>query len=178
MTTEELAAAGLPAEPEVQEPEIAQIAEDETSPAASGSGNREDGEIRSEKEDTEDIDAHLRGLITATRSKALPAAFVFGESKVTADLIREYEGAGFFPAGTGRAPLDEEVPTPETDEIVVFRDFFTFGLRFPCDPLLPTILDKFSVKIHQLSPNSFLEVSKFLWIMKTFGCNFSADVFA
>jgi hypothetical protein len=34
------------------------------------------------------------------------------------------------------------------------------------------------VKIHQLSSNSFLEVSKFLWIMKTFGCNFSADVFA
>jgi hypothetical protein len=39
-------------------------------------------------------------------------------------------------------------------------------------------LDKFSVKIHQLSPNSFLEVSKFLWIVKTFGCNFSTDVFA
>jgi hypothetical protein len=60
----------------------------------------------------------------------------------------------------------------------VFQDFFTCGLRFPCDALLPAILDKFSVKIHQLSPNSFLEVSKFLWILKTFGCNFSADVFA
>jgi hypothetical protein len=93
-------------------------------------------------------------------------------------LIREYEAAGFFPAGSGRAPLDEEIPTPEADEIVVFRDFFTCGLRFPCDPLLPAILDKFSMKIHQLSPNSFLEVSKFLWIMKTFGCNFSTDVFA
>jgi hypothetical protein len=33
------------------------------------------------------------------------------------------------------------------------------------------------MKIHQLSPNSFLEVSMFFWIMKTFGCNFSADVF-
>jgi hypothetical protein len=51
-------------------------------------------------------------------------------------------------------------------------------LRLPCDPVLPAILDKFSVKIHHLSPNSFLEVSKFLWIMKTFGCNFSTDVFA
>jgi hypothetical protein len=60
----------------------------------------------------------------------------------------------------------------------VFRDFFTCGLRLPCDPVLPAILDKFSVKIHQLSPYSFLEVSKFFWIMKTFRCNFSADVFA
>jgi hypothetical protein len=178
MTTEELATAGFPAEPEVQEPSIAQLPEGDTSPAASGSGNREDGEIRSESEDIEDVDADLKDLVSAKRSKGLPAAFVFGESKVMTDLIREYEAAGFFPAGSGRAPLDKEIPTPEADEVVVFRDFFTCGLRFPCDPLMLAILDKFSVKVHQLSPNSFLDVSKFLWIMKTFGCNFSADVFA
>jgi hypothetical protein len=34
------------------------------------------------------------------------------------------------------------------------------------------------VKIHQLSPTSFLEMSKFIWIMKTFGCNLSVDTFA
>jgi hypothetical protein len=67
---------------------------------------------------------------------------------------------------------------PKLTKLLCFGIFFTCGLRFPCDPLLPAILDKFSVKIHQLSSNSFLEVSKFLWIMKTFGCNFSADVFA
>jgi hypothetical protein len=61
---------------------------------------------------------------------------------------------------------------------VVFRDFFTCGLRLPCDLMLISILDKYLVKIHQLSPNSFLELSKFFWIMRTFRCNFSADVFA
>jgi hypothetical protein len=93
-------------------------------------------------------------------------------------MIREYEAAGFFPSGTGRAPLDEQTPTLEDGEVVFFRDFFTCGLRFPCDPVLPAILDDFSVKIHQLSPTSFLEISKFIWIMKTFGCNLSADAFA
>jgi hypothetical protein len=93
-------------------------------------------------------------------------------------MIREYEAAGFFPSGTGRAPLDKQTPTPEDGEVVVFRDFFICGLRFPCDPILPAILDAFSVKIHQLSPTSFLEISKFIWIMKTFGCNLSADAFA
>jgi hypothetical protein len=34
------------------------------------------------------------------------------------------------------------------------------------------------MKIHWLSPNSFLEISKFIWIMKTFGCNIGADAFA
>jgi hypothetical protein len=93
-------------------------------------------------------------------------------------MIRDYETAGFFPVGTGRAPLDEQTPTPEDGEVVVFRDFFTSGLRFPCDPVLPAILDAFSAKIHQLSPTSFLEVSNFIWIIKTFGCNLGADAFA
>jgi hypothetical protein len=93
-------------------------------------------------------------------------------------MIKEYEAAGFFPSGTGRAPLDEQTPTPEDGEVVVFRDFFTWGLRFPCDPIPPAILDAFSVKIHQLSPTSFQEMSKFIWIMKTFGCNLSVDAFA
>jgi hypothetical protein len=103
---------------------------------------------------------------------------VFGESKVTADLIREYEAAGLFPIGDGRAPLDEQIPTPEANEVIMFCDFFTCRLRFPCDPVLPAILDRFSLKIHQLSPNSFLELSKLFWIMKTFRCTFGADVFA
>jgi hypothetical protein len=162
MTTEELAVAGLPAEPEIQDHEIAQPPEDHTSPAASGSGVREDGEIRSEQEEIRDVDADVKDLIAAKRSGPLPPSFVFGESKVTANLIREYEATGFFSAGTGRAPLDEQVPTPEADKVVIFRDFFTCRLRFPCDPILPAILDVFSVKIHQLSPNSFLEVSKFI----------------
>jgi hypothetical protein len=71
-------------------------------------------------------------------------------------MIKDYEAAGFFPVGTGRGPLDEQTPTPEADEVVVFRDFFTCGLRFPCDPVLPAILHAFSVKIHQLSLTSFL----------------------
>jgi hypothetical protein len=158
MTTEELAAAGLLAEPEVQNPETAQFPERHSSLAASGSGTHEDGEIRSEEEEVGDVDADVKDLIAAKQSGPLPLSFVFEESKVTTNMIREYEAAGFFPAGTGRAPLDEQTHTPEGGEVVVFRDFFTCGLRFPCDPILPVILDAFSVKIHQLSPNSFLEV--------------------
>jgi hypothetical protein len=178
MTTEELAAAGLPTEPEIQNPETTQLPERHSSLAASGSRSREDGEVRSDDEDVGDVDADIEDLIAAKQSGPLPPSLVFGESKVTGNMIRDYEAAGFFPVGTGRAPLDEQTPTPEADEVVVFRDFFTCGLRFPCNPVLPAILDAFSVKIHQLSPTSFLEVLKFIWIMKTFRCNLSADAFA
>jgi hypothetical protein len=107
-----------------------------------------------------------------------PPSLVFGKSKFTSELIKEYEEAGFFPSGDGRPPSEEETPSPETNEIVVFREFFICVLRFPCDTLLPSILEKFSVKIHQLTPNSFLELSKFFGIMKTFKCIAGADVFA
>jgi hypothetical protein len=147
-------------------------------PTVVESENREDGEIRSEGEDLRDVDANPRDLIAAKRSKSLLPSFVFGESKVTTNLVREYEATGFFRAGDGRAPLDEQIPTSETDEVIVFRDFFTCRLRFPCGPLVPAIPDKFSVKIHQLSLSSFLELSKFFWVMKTFRCNFGADAFA
>jgi hypothetical protein len=178
MTIEELAAVGLSGDLEDQNPETAQLPEGHSSPTASGSRIHEDGEVRSDDEDVRDVDADAKDLITAKQSGPLPPSLVFGESKVTTNIFRDYEAAGFFPLGTGRAPLDEQTPSPEVREVVVFRDSFTCGLRFPCDPILPAILDAFSVKIHQLSPNSFLEVSKFIWTMKTFGCNFGANAFA
>jgi hypothetical protein len=177
MTTEELIAAGLLVDPIVEGSEGAAPAEDVGSP--SGSRSHEDGEVRmDDDEDFGNVDAGISDLVKAKVVGPLPPSLVFGESKVTANMVREYEAVGFFPSGTGRAPLDEQIPTPEDGEIVVFRDFFTSGLRFPCDPILPAILDAFSVKIHQLLPTSFLEVSKFIWIMKTFGCNLSVDAFA
>jgi hypothetical protein len=178
MTTEELVAAGLPVEAIVEGPDNAPPPEDGSSPAASGSRSHEDGEVKTDDEDVGDVDAGVGDLVRARAGGPLPPSLVFGETKVTANMIREYEAAGFFPLGTGQAPLDEQIPTPEDGEIVVFRDFFICGFRFPCDPNLPAILDAFSVKIHQLSPTSFLEVSKFIWIMKTFGRNLSVDAFA
>jgi hypothetical protein len=123
------------------------------------------------------VDAGVDDLIMLRTSGPLPPSLAFRESKVTSNTIREYERAGFFSPGAGRAPLDELIPTPKEGEIVVFRDFFICGLRFPCDPILPAILDAFSVKIHQLTPTSFLEVSKFIWILKTFGCSPTIDAF-
>jgi hypothetical protein len=177
MTTEKLIAAGLPVDPVVEGAEHAAPTKDAGSP--SGSRSREDGEVQSDDgEDIGDVDAGVSDLVKVKTAGPLPPSLVFGESKVSTNMIREYERVGFFPPGAGRAPLDEQIPTPRDGEVVVFRDFFICGLRFPCDPILPAILDVFSVKIHQLSPTSFLEVSKFIWIMKTLGCNPSVDAFA
>jgi hypothetical protein len=105
MTTEELIAAGLPVDP------VVEGAEHVGSP--SGSRSREDGEVQSDSgEDIGDVDAGVSDLIKARTSGLLPPSLVFGESKVTANSIREYEKVRFFSPGAGRAPLDEQIPTP------------------------------------------------------------------
>jgi hypothetical protein len=107
MTAEELAAASLPVELVVQIPEIVQPPEEHPSTAASKPSSHEDGEVRSDDEGVGDIDADIKDLIAAKQSGPLPPSLVFGESKVTANVIRDYDATRFFPVGTERAPLDE-----------------------------------------------------------------------
>jgi hypothetical protein len=107
MTNEELAAAGLPAKPAAQDPEIVQPPEEHSSPTASESRSHEDGVVRTNDEDVGDVDADVRDLIRTRPTGHLPLSLVFRESKVTTNMIKDYEAAGFFPLGTGRAPLDE-----------------------------------------------------------------------
>jgi hypothetical protein len=47
------------------------------------------------EEDLADVDADPKELIVAKSAKSYPPSFVFGESKVNADLIKEYVAAGF-----------------------------------------------------------------------------------
>ena len=47
----------------------------------------------------------------------------------------------------------------------------------PLDSVVPEILAKFKVKIHQLTPNAIVMLSKFYWAVKTFGGPISVDGF-
>jgi hypothetical protein len=122
MTSKELTVAGVSSTMgEVRKSENVQPQEDNpVLDVVPDSENREEGEIRSEstsgvEEDLADVDADPRDLIAAKISKSYPPSFVFGESKITTNLTREYKAVGFFPASGGRAPLDEQIPTPEDD---------------------------------------------------------------
>jgi hypothetical protein len=86
---------------------------------------------RGKSDQKERIVADLRDLVSTKRSKSLPASFNFGESKVTTNMIWEYEASGYFPAGDGHAPLDEEIPTPAPGEVVVFETSLHVDSYFP-----------------------------------------------
>jgi hypothetical protein len=130
------------------------------------SGSREEGEIESGnksggEEDHANVDADPSELVAVKSVKSYPLAYVFGESKVTATLIKEYKEAKFFPIGDACPPSGEDIPAPEADEVVVLKYLFTCGLRFPCDPALPSILDNFRGKYVSLHRTPFWRFPSF-----------------
>lgn len=102
----------------------------------------------------------------------------FERALVTEKEIKVFEKKKYLPAGARRAPTDELIPEPRHGEAVVFRDFFIAGLRFPCNTQLPVILNRYRAKLHHLTPNSFIELSKFYWVQCTFGGCIDVDCFA
>lgn len=53
------------------------------------------------------------------------------------NTIDFYVSEGYFSEGVARPSGEKLVPKSKIGEAVVFRDFFTAGLRFPCDKMLP-----------------------------------------
>uniref|UniRef100_K3ZD41 Transposase (putative) gypsy type domain-containing protein n=1 Tax=Setaria italica TaxID=4555 RepID=K3ZD41_SETIT len=96
-------------------------------------------------------------------------------------MIRDFVTTGLIEDGRGRAPSSETVPFPQDNEVVIFRDLFNAGLRFPLDPIIIGILLKYKMFLHELTPNGVLRLRVFMWICKTMGVaptveNFSGNL--
>lgn len=76
---------------------------------------------------------------------------------------------GYFPEGYGRLPREEEVPTPQANEVVVFPEFFNAGLPFPYQTVIAKILSKYRIQLHQQAPSSIVQLCKFVWAVKSYG---------
>jgi hypothetical protein len=88
---------------------------------------------------------------------------------MTKEAIKSLEEEGFFPAGKGHIPRGETVSQPEVDEAVVFKDFFSCGLRIPPVYFLWLLLETFKVQLHHLTSNEILTLSKFCCACETYG---------
>jgi hypothetical protein len=84
---------------------------------------------------------------------------------------------GCFELRICRLPGKETTPKPRKNESVVFRDFFTAGLRLPVSKKFADILAAYNVQIHQLTPNSIHQVLKVLWACRTFAGDNDIETF-
>lgn len=106
-----------------------------------------------------------------------PATFVFGRSVISQADLKNYAKQGWFKIGQVRCPGGETVPRPHPDEAVVFRDFYTCGLRLPCLKFVRLVLEGFGLQLHHLTPNAVCALSKFAWACYSFGASPDADCF-
>ena len=58
-----------------------------------------------------------------------------------------------------------------------FGIFFAAGLRFPLDPAFLKILARFGLRMHYLTPNAIVQLSKFFWAVKTIEGPVNVDAF-
>jgi hypothetical protein len=76
-----------------------------------------------------------------------------------------------------RARGDNSAPSPEADEVVVYRSFMKVGLRFHLDKLLVEVLKTFEIFLHQITPEAIIRMGIFIWAMRSHGLEPNARCF-
>ena len=108
-----------------------------------------------------------------------PRTTVLRLSKMMPSLLDDLARQGFVSVDDVRAPpTGETITHPRPDEVVVFRDLFTAGLRMPLDPVAVDIFRLFKVYLHQMTLTSIVRLNLYMWLAKTCRLAPSAEGFA
>jgi hypothetical protein len=108
-----------------------------------------------------------------------PPTWFLGESGVTEAVFIEMVRRGQIAANQACPPKAGETSAHlEKDEVIIFRDFFTAGLRFPFDPVVVDTLRLHNMFLHQLTPNSIACLNLYFLLAKTCCFQPSAEDFA
>lgn len=83
--------------------------------------------------------------------KVLTHTTKLGQTTLTAHDISSFESKGYFPTEFGLLDSSKTTPKPREGEVVVFKEFFDVGLRFPCHESVAKILGKYDLQLHHLS---------------------------
>jgi hypothetical protein len=67
-----------------------------------------------------------------------------------------------------RPAVGEEIPTPNTTEIVVFSSFFQHGFGLPTCDFLRGLLDLYQIELFYLNPRSILQIAVFVHLCEAF----------
>ena len=130
------------------------------------------------EEDLGSVSASVGDLIAADSRDMAIKSWDFGPSSITEEAVAEMLKESYFPSSRVKIPPPgQTVPEPEEGYAVVFRDFFTCGLRLPYVPFLRRVLETFNVQVHHLTPTAFLTLSKFCWACASYGAEPDVDTF-
>jgi hypothetical protein len=107
-----------------------------------------------------------------------PSHPVFGKSNIKQSHLDSMKGRYFRDMSIVRADAGEKTtPTPEENEIVIFRSFLKAGLRFPLSNFVVEVLNIFEIYLHQLTPDSIIRMGIFVWAVRSQGLEPNAKSF-
>jgi hypothetical protein len=113
-------------------------------------GDSDSYDVESGGEDSED--RHWR-----------PSHTVFGKSTIKQSHLDNMRGRYFRDMSIVRADDGERtVPTPEENEVVMFRSFFKAGLQFPLSKFGVEVLKICQVYLHQITPEAIIRMRIFV----------------
>jgi hypothetical protein len=132
--------------------------------------------ISEDSSDSEDFDAESENEGTEDRPWR-PSHVVFGKSTMKQGQIYAMRGRYFHDISIVRVGGENNIPLPETDEVVVYRSFMKAGLWFPLDKMLVEVLKTFEIYLHQLSPEAIIKMGIYIWAMMNQGLEPNAKCF-
>jgi hypothetical protein len=107
-----------------------------------------------------------------------PSHAVFGKSSIKENHLVNMGGRYFQDLSIVRADEGEKTcPTPEENEVVVFRRFLKPGLRFPLSSFVVEVLKIFEIYLHQLTPEAIIRMNIFVWAVRSQGLEPDAKSF-
>jgi hypothetical protein len=107
-----------------------------------------------------------------------PSHAVFGKSSIKENHLVNMRGRYFRDLSVVRADEGEKTcPTPEENEVVVFRSFLKAGLRFPLSSFVVEVLKIFEIYLHQLTPEAIIRMNIFVWAVRSQGLEPDAKSF-
>jgi hypothetical protein len=97
-----------------------------------------------------------------------PSHAVFGKSTIKQSHLDNMRGRYFRDMSLVRADNgDKTAPTPEENEVVIFRSFLKAGLRFPLSGFVVEVLKIFQNFLHQITPRAIIRMGIFVWAVKS-----------
>jgi hypothetical protein len=127
--------------------------------------------------ESDSYDADSRGEDSEDRPWR-PSHSVFGKSTIGQSHLENMRRRYFRDISIVRADVGENtVPTPEDNEVVIFRSFFKAGLRFPLSRFVVEVLKIYQVYLHQLTPEAIIRMGLFVWAVKSQSLEPSAKSF-
>ena len=132
------------------------------------------------EEDLSGVEASVADLIIVEEAGDMAGSsrmWDFRPSLMIKDMIKELRKLGCFGEAKVKPPQGETIPKPQATDVMVFKDFFLCGLRFPVARFLCQVLEAFEVQLHHLTPNGIVTLSNFCWACLSYGADPNVGTF-